>query len=181
MARERARKPRYYAVAVGWRPGIYRVWSNAAKQVHGYENNVHQSFATLREAQEFMTMNRHFPPSVSTPFPPAPDTPLPPEEYVYPESDADESTTSNPSEDSRPHIAPYIQVGPPMHPSRFEEVEAISKRIVADPANLVLDVSECPCPRCPYSRVRLMEQRFLMMRRLFQLNALLPFDHVDNY
>ena len=54
MARELARKPRYYAVAVGWRPGIYRVWSNAAKQVNGYENNVYQSFGTLHEAKEFM-------------------------------------------------------------------------------------------------------------------------------
>ena len=119
MAREKARKPRYYAVAVGWRPGIYRVWSNAAKQVSGYENNVYQSFGTLDEAQEFMRMHRHFPPSVRTPFPPAPDTPVPPQEYVYPATDelsaSEDEPTPDPTPDPAvPHVAPYIQVGPPI-------------------------------------------------------------------
>ena len=157
------------------------MWINAARQVHGCEGNVHKSFATLREAQEFMQANREFPPGVRTPFPPAPDTPLPPQEYVYPQSE-DESTTSEASCEVRPHVTPpYIQVGPPMYAARFQEVAEISRRIASNPANLILDPSECPCPSCPYSRSCLMEQRFVLMRRLFQLNALLPFHHVRNF
>lgn len=179
-ARELARKPRFYAVAVGWRPGVYREWCNAAAQVNGYEHNVHKSFSTLREAHEFMRLYRQFPPSVHTPFPPAPDTPLPPEEYVYPSySDNDSTETEKSGADTL--VPPTIQVGPPMDPEKFAEVAAIAQRIVNDTENLILDVSECPCQTCPYSRVGLMEQRFVLMRRLFQLNSQLPFPHVNNY
>ena len=115
-------------------------------------------------------------PSVHTPFPPTPDTPLPPDEYVYPEytDSDDECDTENPDDDL---VVPMIQVGPPMSRAKFKRVVAIAKRIVEDPENMRLDTSECPHQTCPYSRVGLMEQRFTLMRRLFQLNSLLPYDH----
>ena len=167
--------------ARGLRPGIYRVWANAAKNVNGYNGNVHKSFPTLKEAQVFMRAYRQFPPSIHTPFPPAPDTPLPPDEYVYPEcSDSDSEHAESPAADND-LIVPMIQVGPPMPRAKFAPVAEIAKRIVQNSENLQLDVSECPHKTCPYSRVCLMEQRFVLMRRLFQLNSILPFDHVDNY
>jgi len=177
--RELERKPRFYAVAVGWRPGVYRHWCDAAAQVNGYENNVHKSFPTLREAREFMRFHRHIPPSVHTPFPPAPDTPPPSDKDVYPNHTDDDSTeTTNPDPAT---FVPTIQVGPPMDPAKFAPVAEIAERIAKDTENLILDVSECPCQTCPYSRVGLMEQRFLLMRRLFQLNSQLSFPHVNNY
>jgi len=177
-ARELAKKPRFYAVAVGWRPGIYREWCNAAANVNGYEMNVHKSFPTLKEAEHFMRLHRLCPPGVCTPFPPAPDTPLPPDEYVYPKyDDGGPWTESDDDNHGNATFVPTIQVGPPMDPAKFAEVAAIARRIVKDTENLMLDVSECPCETCPYSRSAcLMEQRFLLMRRLFQLNALLPYD-----
>ena len=180
-ARELARKPRFYAVARGWRPGIFVVWSNAAKQVNGYSGNVHKSFSTLIEAREFMRQHREFPPSIHTPFPPAPDTPLPPDEYVYEEYSSSESDDTAAAENADNELfVPMIQVGPPMTRKQFKSVAEIAERIVKDTENMMLDVSECPCQTCPYSRTCLMEQRFVLMRRLFQLNALLPFEHVDN-
>ena len=182
-ARELARKPRFYAVAKGYRPGIYRVWSNAAKQVVGYKGNVHKSFGTLREAYKFMRRWREYPPGIKTPFPPAPDTPLPPQEYVYPPPPSDSDTTDDESSDFHDEevVQPRIQVAPPMKYVAFKEVKAVAQRIADDPGNRVLDGSICPCGNCPYSREgTLMEQRFLLMRRLFQLNAQLPFTNTSN-
>ena len=150
QARELARKPRFYVVAKGYRPGIYRKWCNAAAQVNGYGQNVHKNFPTLNEAQEFMRLHRQFPPSIRTPFPPTPDTPLHPDEYVYPNYDDTESDSPGDSDGCVPFV-PTIQVGPPMDRAKFAEVAAIAKRIAADTENLMLDVSECPCKNCPYS------------------------------
>ena len=70
--REKNRKTRFYAVAVGYKPGVYKLWSDAAKQVQGYSSAVHKSFATREAANEFMRANQ--PPSIHTPLPPAPQT-----------------------------------------------------------------------------------------------------------
>ena len=109
-ARQIARQQRFYAVAVGWRPGIFRDWESANKQVMEYGGAVHQSFATLQEAYAFMAAHMHYPPGVCTPFPPCPNTPLPPDEYVYhPAHSSDEET-----DDSDAPTAPPIQT-----PRRF--------------------------------------------------------------
>ena len=71
-AREQNRKPRFYAVAVGYKPGIYKLWSDAAKQVQGYSSAVYKSFPTWEAASEFMRANQ--PPSIHTPLQPAPQT-----------------------------------------------------------------------------------------------------------
>ena len=94
-ARRAAQCKRFYAVAVGWRPGIYADWRSANAQVKTYEKSVHQSFASLQEARKFMRAYRLFPPGVHTPFPPGPDTPLPPDEWVYPPAPSDDSTDSD--------------------------------------------------------------------------------------
>ncbi len=49
---------RYYAVSIGRKPGIYRTWTEAEKQVHGYPKAIHQSFPTREEAEAFM-MDMH--------------------------------------------------------------------------------------------------------------------------
>lgn len=45
---------KYYAVRHGHQPGIYRSWSDAKKQVHGYSGAVYRSFKNLKDAQSFM-------------------------------------------------------------------------------------------------------------------------------
>ena len=81
--RDSNRKPRFYAVARGFRPGIYVHWSNAAKQVNGYHSAVHQSFPTLEQAREFMRQRGLFPLGVKAPFPPASQTAFPPQHGLY--------------------------------------------------------------------------------------------------
>jgi hypothetical protein len=54
--RRRARK--YYAVAVGKRPGIYDSWLDAADQVVGYSGSVNRWFRTRAEAEFYMSQFR---------------------------------------------------------------------------------------------------------------------------
>ena len=75
------RSSRFYAVAVGRRPGIYDLWDDAYKQVHGYSGATHKSFKTLEEAFVYMHDNRLAPPGIRTFFPWLRDTPHPPEVY----------------------------------------------------------------------------------------------------
>ena len=61
----------YYAVAVGARPGIYTLWSAAAKQVVGFTGAVYKGFTTLDKARAFMSahharVNETVPPPVPT-------------------------------------------------------------------------------------------------------------------
>jgi hypothetical protein len=55
------RPRRYYAVAVGRRPGIYTSWRDAHGQVVGYPGNVHQAFRTREEAESFLSDPRNYP------------------------------------------------------------------------------------------------------------------------
>jgi hypothetical protein len=55
------RAQRYYVVAVGRKPGIYKSWYDAAEQVVGFSGNVHRAFSTRAEAEFFLRQcrNRH--------------------------------------------------------------------------------------------------------------------------
>lgn len=45
---------KFYAIAVGRKPGIYEVWSSAQAQVQGYSGAVFKGFATREEAQRWL-------------------------------------------------------------------------------------------------------------------------------
>lgn len=50
------RKPkRYYAVAKGKKPGIYRTWPEAESQVSGFPGAIHKGFVELDQAQEWLS------------------------------------------------------------------------------------------------------------------------------
>ena len=49
-----AKKKKFYAVAVGRKPGIYTTWDECKKQVNKYEGNVYKSFTSKDEAEAFM-------------------------------------------------------------------------------------------------------------------------------
>lgn len=46
---------KYYAVKVGRIPGIYQTWDEAKEQVNGYSGAIFKSFATLQEAEQFIS------------------------------------------------------------------------------------------------------------------------------
>lgn len=45
---------KYYAVRVGKTPGIYNTWNECKDMVHGFPGAVYRSFATMKEAEQFM-------------------------------------------------------------------------------------------------------------------------------
>ena len=45
---------KYYAVAVGKKPGIYTKWDECKAMVHGFPGAVYKSFKTLEEAEAFL-------------------------------------------------------------------------------------------------------------------------------
>ena len=45
---------KYYAVAVGKKPGIYTKWDECKAMVHGFPGAVYKSFKTLEEAETFL-------------------------------------------------------------------------------------------------------------------------------
>ena len=49
----RGRK-KYYAVRVGYKPGLYTEWSEAEKQVTGYNGTENCSFKLKREADKYL-------------------------------------------------------------------------------------------------------------------------------
>ena len=48
-------KKKFYAVKVGKIPGIYSTWNECEAQVKGVSGAKYKSFATLKEAEEFLT------------------------------------------------------------------------------------------------------------------------------
>lgn len=46
---------KYYAVKSGRIPGIYQTWDEAKEQVNGYSGAIYKSFATLQEAEHFIS------------------------------------------------------------------------------------------------------------------------------
>lgn len=55
---------KYYAVRAGRKPGIYRTWPEAQKQVSGFKNAQYRSFKTKKEAEAFI---QPMPKKASTP------------------------------------------------------------------------------------------------------------------
>ena len=49
-----ARSPKYYAVARGVKPGVYRTWEECHRQVKGFPCAVFKSFETEAKAQRFV-------------------------------------------------------------------------------------------------------------------------------
>ena len=71
----------FYAVAVGYRPGIYDTWADAKKQVFGYRGAVHQKFKELQKAFDFLQKYRCIPPSRRQLWSEAEHIPHPPRNY----------------------------------------------------------------------------------------------------
>ena len=46
------KKPKFYVVWKGHRPGIYRTWKDAQEQIKGFKDAKYKSFSTLAEAQD---------------------------------------------------------------------------------------------------------------------------------
>ncbi|KAL1602547.1 hypothetical protein SLS60_005963 [Paraconiothyrium brasiliense] len=46
--------PAFYAVKVGFQPGIYQSWDDAKQQTSGFKNPVFKKFSMLTEAEDFM-------------------------------------------------------------------------------------------------------------------------------
>jgi hypothetical protein len=51
-------KNKWYAVARGRRPGLYRTWSEAEAQLRGYPGGLHRSFLDRAEAEEWLRSQR---------------------------------------------------------------------------------------------------------------------------
>ena len=49
-----AKKPGFYAVAVGRKIGVFKTWDEAKRQVHKYPNAKHEKFSTEEEAWAFV-------------------------------------------------------------------------------------------------------------------------------
>ena len=48
----RKKKPKYYVVWQGRKPGIYLTWDECKEQVHGAEGARYKSFPTMEEAKK---------------------------------------------------------------------------------------------------------------------------------
>lgn len=46
---------KYYAIKAGRIPGVYQTWDEAKEQVNGYSGAIYKSFATLHEAEQFIS------------------------------------------------------------------------------------------------------------------------------
>ncbi|PLB39172.1 RNA-DNA hybrid ribonuclease [Aspergillus candidus] len=53
--RKRTTAAKFYAVKVGYQPGVYNEWNRCLKQVTGFKGAVFQAFPTLEEANAFLT------------------------------------------------------------------------------------------------------------------------------
>lgn len=47
-------KTKYYAVKLGYTPGIFTTWKETQEQVKGYSGAVYKSFSTIEEAEEYL-------------------------------------------------------------------------------------------------------------------------------
>lgn len=52
--------PKYYAVKHGKNPGIYSTWTECQENVKGVSGSVFKSFSTLKEAEDFIRVIKHF-------------------------------------------------------------------------------------------------------------------------
>ena len=135
-----------------------------------------------------MCEERITPPGVRTLIPPAPDTPLPPAnlnpEYAddlpklvaSSDDETSEDVDVDVNVDVHLQMPPMIQVTPyGIDGAVFARLRRISQYIIRDEANGVVDPSsfECPSGECGYCTGDPWLQRFLLMKRLYQLNACL--------
>lgn len=51
--RKRTDEPKFYAVRIGRRPGVYNSWAECLEQITGFANALFKSFSSLDEAQGF--------------------------------------------------------------------------------------------------------------------------------
>src|SRR5262245_25648757 len=51
-------KKKFYAVRVGYEPGIYGNWEECKRQVEGYPNAVYKSFSLIEDAREYLNGQR---------------------------------------------------------------------------------------------------------------------------
>ena len=54
----KCRTARYYAVAVGVKPGVYTSWAKAKPQVNGYPGAIHKSFRKKADARRYVRENQ---------------------------------------------------------------------------------------------------------------------------
>jgi len=163
-AREQTKKAHYYAVADGWRPGIFKVRKNARAQTRNYHGALYKTFTDLEEANDWMMQNREFPPAVRQPFPPAPDTPLPPNDFLPVPSDDDIPLAS----------AAPVPTATASHNQTFEHILRTNPNLLQSMTyinnRLVrLAPSLCTCNCCPYSTGSESRQRIVLLQRLLQI------------
>ena len=191
----------FYVVAKGWRNGIFDCRKNAMKQLFGFKDPKFKTCKTLQEANDFMDEHREFPPALHSPFPPAPDTPQPPLKYVFPAFYREcqqvqqqpqvqpQASPSPPVQTAAPipklvptlgipeanaYYVPAAQTHDPESDAKFHaETLQLAYRIAGNPCNDILDPSECDSGTCPYSTGCISLQRFVLMRRVHQLNCVL--------
>ncbi|KAL2041594.1 hypothetical protein N7G274_005378 [Stereocaulon virgatum] len=52
--RKRENLPKFYAVRVGYQPGVYHTWTDCLEQVKGFKKATFKSFSTLTDAERFV-------------------------------------------------------------------------------------------------------------------------------
>ncbi|CAF9940908.1 MAG: hypothetical protein ALECFALPRED_008899 [Alectoria fallacina] len=52
--RKRSTDPKFYAVRVGYQPGVYHTWTDCLEQVKGFKKAMFKSFTTLTDAERFV-------------------------------------------------------------------------------------------------------------------------------
>ena len=106
-------------------------------------------------------------------IPPCRETPLPPT-HLNPEYDTEIPDVVHNQVHVDEHMPPLILVAPLYTPAEpFERVRQIAQCIDRDRMNRYLDPGsfECESSSCGYCTGDFWRQRFLIMKRLYQLNA----------
>ena len=55
---------------------------------------------------------------------------------------------------------------------QFQTIEELTRLILDDPGNDILDPPECKCPSCPYCRGCMATQRYVLLERCLQIDNL---------
>ena len=55
---------------------------------------------------------------------------------------------------------------------RFQTIKELTRLILDDPGNDILDPPECKCPSCPYCRGCMATQRYVLLERCLQIDNL---------
>jgi ribonuclease HI len=70
------KKPKFYVVWEGRRPGVYTNWTEAEEQIHGYAGARHRAYPTRADAEAafahpYVPLRQSIPAAVSAPSPPS--------------------------------------------------------------------------------------------------------------